>query len=106
MHLSSVVRASIAPMPEQAMRLSTRLTIAMVALVLVTATAIGLLTYRNVVAIALPRGLDRIDTYARVLATGLEDSVRGARADVIGFRASLAVFDIMTANLKSGIDPA
>ena len=55
------------------MSLSSRLTIAMVASVLVTATAIGLLTYRSVLAIALPRGLDRIDTYARVLATGLED---------------------------------
>ena len=54
------------------MRLSTRLTIAMVALVLVTATAIGLLTYRNVVAIALPRGLDRIDTHAHIVATVLE----------------------------------
>ncbi len=53
------------------MRLSTCLTIAMVALVLVTATAIGLLAYRNVVAIALPRGLDRIDTNTRVIATEL-----------------------------------
>jgi PAS domain S-box-containing protein len=93
-------------MPEHAMRLSTRLTIAMVALVLVTAAAIGLLTYRNVVAIALPRGLDRIDTHARVIATVLEASVLGARADVIGFRASNSVADIMAAHLNGFSDPA
>ena len=88
------------------MRLSTCLTIAMVALVLVTATAIGLLTYRNVVAIALPRGLDRIDTNTRVIATELNATVRAARADVIGFRSSIAVIDIMTARLNGLVDPA
>jgi PAS domain S-box-containing protein len=88
------------------MRLSTRLTIAMVALVLLTATAVGLLAYRNVVAIALPRGLDRIDTHARTLATVLEAPARGARADVIGFRASVAVNNIMTAHHDGGVDPA
>jgi hypothetical protein len=88
------------------MRLSTRLTLAMVALVLLTATAISVLTYRNVLALALPRALDRIDTHARVIATVLEASVRGARADVIGFRASNAVIDIMNARLNSANDPA
>jgi hypothetical protein len=73
------------------MGLSSRLTIAMVALVLLTATAIGALTYRNVMAIALPRGLDRIDTHARVVATVLEASIRAARADVIGFHAASAI---------------
>ena len=73
------------------MTLSSRLMIAMVALVLLTATAIGALTYRNVLSIALPRGLDRIDTHARVIATVLEASVRAARADVIGFHAATAI---------------
>jgi len=86
------------------MKLSTRLTIAMVALVLFTATAIGVLTYRNVVAIALPRGLDRIDTHARVIATILEASLRGARADAIGFHAASAI-ETMAANSNGG-DPA
>src|ERR1700738_491861 len=88
------------------MRLSTRLTVAMVALVLLATTAVGVLTYRNIAAFALARALDRIDTHAQLLGGELAASVRGARADVIGFRASNAVIDIMTAHLNRGIDPA
>jgi PAS domain S-box-containing protein len=87
------------------MKLATRLTVAMVALVLLTATAVGLLTYRGVVALALPRALDRIDTQARVKSVELETSFVGARADVSGFRADVAVNDIMMAHLNIGIDP-
>jgi PAS domain S-box-containing protein len=86
------------------MRLSTRFTIAMVALVLLTATAVGLLTYRNVVAIALPRGLDRIVTHARLIATVLDESLRGARADVIGFQAASAI-ESMAARGAGETDP-
>ena len=88
------------------MRLSTRLTIAMVALVLLATTAVGVLTYRNIASIALPRALDRLDTHAHLLGSELAASVRGARADVIGFRSAVAVHDIMTARLNRGIDPA
>src|SRR5260370_40894251 len=89
----------------QSMRLSTRLTVAMVALVLLATTAVGVLTYRNIAAFALPRALGRIDTHAHLLASELAASVRGARADVIGFRSSNTVIDIMTAHLQRGIDP-
>ena len=57
---------------------------------LLTAAAVGYLTERNTEAIALPRGLERIDNRARVLAAGLEAEFRGARADV---------------GLAGGIDP-
>jgi PAS domain S-box-containing protein len=87
------------------MRLSTRLTIAMVALVLLATIAVGVLTYRNIAAFALPRALDRIDTHAELLANELGGSVRGARADVLGFRSSIAVIEIMTAHLARGSDP-
>jgi PAS domain S-box-containing protein len=87
------------------MRLSRRLALAMVALVLLTATAVGYLTYRNVEAFALPRGLDRIDTRTRVLAAELEASVGAARADVIGFSAAVAVEGIIRSRLAGGIDP-
>ena len=87
------------------MRLSTRLTIAMVALVLLATTAVGVLTYRNIALFAQPRALDRIDTHAQLLATELAASVRGARADVLGFRSAVAVIDIMTAHLARGTDP-
>src|SRR5436190_2298262 len=85
------------------MRLSTRLTLAMVGLVLLTATAIGLLTYRNIVALALPRALDRIDTHARVVATVLEASTRGARADASTQGRTLD--GLVSANLAGGVHP-
>src|SRR5260370_16308725 len=87
------------------MRLSTRLTVAMVALVLLATSAVGALTYRNIAMFVLPRALDRISTHAQLLATELAAFVRGARADVIGFRSSNAVIDIMTARLARGTDP-
>jgi len=67
------------------MKLSTRLTIAMVALVLVTIAVTGALTYRNLLSIAVPRSLERLGGHVQLLATELEAVVRGARADVLGF---------------------
>src|SRR5262245_24104207 len=64
------------------MRLSTRLALAMVALVVLTAAAITILVERNVEELALPRALDRLDTRARLLTLQLEAAVAGARADV------------------------
>jgi PAS domain S-box-containing protein len=87
------------------MTLSTRLTVAMVALVLLTAAAVGYMTYRNVEAFALPRGLDRIDTRTRILAAELEAGARAARADVVGFAAAVAVEGIIRSRLAGGIDP-
>jgi PAS domain S-box-containing protein len=87
------------------MRLSTRLTVAMVALVLLATTAVGVLTDRNIEAFALPRALDRLDMQADLLGSELAASVRGARNDVIGFRSSNGVIDIMTAHLGRGTDP-
>jgi PAS domain S-box-containing protein len=87
------------------MKLSTRLTAAMVALVLLTATAVGYLTYRNVEAFALPRGLDRIDSRTRVLAAELEAGIRAARADVVGFASAVAVAGIVRSRLAGGVDP-
>jgi PAS domain S-box-containing protein len=88
------------------MRLSTRLTVAMVALALLVTTAVGVLTYRKVDEFALPRALDRIDTHAQLLANELAASVRGAYAELIGFRSAVAATDIMTAHFNRGADPA
>ncbi|HWF95258.1 MAG TPA: PAS domain S-box protein [Xanthobacteraceae bacterium] len=87
------------------MRLSTRLTVAMVGLVLLTAAAVGYLTERNIEAIALPRGLERIDNRARVLAAELEAGFRGARADVVGFGSAVAAEGIVRSRLAGGTDP-
>src|SRR5262249_53706179 len=65
------------------MKLSTRLTLAMVALVLFTTAATGILGYRNLLSVALPRSLERLGGHVQLLPTELEAVVRGARADVL-----------------------
>ena len=87
------------------MKLSTRLTLAMVALVVLTAAAVGALTYRNIEAAVVPRALVRLELEARLLAQNLAAEVRGARAAVIGFRAAVALNGIMRASLAGGRDP-
>jgi PAS domain S-box-containing protein len=87
------------------MKLSTRLTLAMVGLAVFTALAVGLLINRNIEAVALPRALDRIETHARLLAAELSTYVRGARADIVGFRSAVALNGIVRAHLAGGIDP-
>lgn len=88
------------------MNLSTRLMVAMVALVVLTAVTIGFLTYRKIETIALPRALERVEFHARLTAAELEASVRGARADVIGFRSAVAVDGIVRTSLAGGVHPS
>jgi hypothetical protein len=59
------------------MKLSTRLTLAMVGLVLFTTAVTGILAYRNLLGIAVPRSLERLDQHVRLLASELEAVVRG-----------------------------
>src|SRR5262245_32443414 len=61
------------------MKLSSRLTLAMVGLVMVTAIAVGWTTYRNLEAVALPRALERVESHVRLLASDLAGHVRSAR---------------------------
>ena len=61
------------------MKLSTRMTLAMVALVLLTTVAVGCLSYRNVVTATLPRALGRAQIHVRLLATQLASYAQGAR---------------------------
>ena len=56
------------------MKLSTRLTLAMV-----------ILAYRNLLGVAVPRSLERLDQHVRLIASELDAVVRGARADVLAF---------------------
>ena len=58
------------------MRLSTRLTLAMVGLVVLTAAAVSVLIHRNIEQRALPRVLDRLDTRAQLLTLQLEAAVQ------------------------------
>ena len=77
------------------MRLATRLTFAMGALVIAAVGAVGFLTYRNIAAIAIPRTLARADAHVRILASTLENVVSSARADIMGFRDVIGLEDII-----------
>ena len=87
------------------MKLSTRMALAMVALVLLTALSVGLLSYRNIRSAILPRAAERIEVHVRVLAATLAAAVRGAREDVAGFREAAAIAGIVRAHLAGGTDP-
>jgi PAS domain S-box-containing protein len=87
------------------MKLSTRMALAMVALVVLTALAVGLLAYRNVEATVLPRAAERAELHVRVLASSLAASVRGAREDISGFKKAVAIAGIVRAHEAGGVDP-
>jgi PAS domain S-box-containing protein len=87
------------------MKLSTRMALAMVALVLLTALSVGLLSYHNIRSAMLPRVAERIEVHVRVLASTLAAAVRGAREDAAGFREAAAIAGIVRAHLAGGIDP-
>jgi hypothetical protein len=53
------------------MKLSSRLTLAMVGLVVATAVAVGWVTYRNLEAAVLPRAVERLESHVRLLAAEL-----------------------------------
>ena len=73
------------------MKLSTRMAMAMVALVLVTTGVLALLTYYNVISLVLPRALDRLQVHARVTAMTLDASLQSMRADALSAQASPAL---------------
>jgi signal transduction histidine kinase/CheY-like chemotaxis protein len=87
------------------MGLSTRLTLAMVSLVLATVIAVVTLSYRVVEQTILPGETERAQTYAQHLAYQLETYVLSARGDVIGFASAVALRGLMRAVLAGGRDP-
>jgi hypothetical protein len=87
------------------MTLTTRLAIAMIALVAIAVSAVGWLSYRSLEQAILPRVLDRIETQSRLVATDLESHVRSSRGDIATFRGLAAVTGLMRARLNNGMDP-
>jgi PAS domain S-box-containing protein len=77
----------------------------MVAIVLLTVAAVGILTYSSVATAILPGELNRVETHAWFLSAQLESYVRGARADVLVFRSAVALDGIIRASLAGGTDP-
>jgi PAS domain S-box-containing protein len=78
----------------------------MVTLVLVTTIALGLITYRNIVRLALPRSLERLETHALLNATRLEAALNNARVDLTALRTTGAVADLGAAYKQSLLDPS
>ncbi|QDL99846.1 PAS domain S-box protein [Rhodopseudomonas palustris] len=83
------------------MKLSTRLTLAMVALVLVTTAVLGFLNYQNVVDLVVPRALMRLHTHAQLNALLIETSLRSTHADAVGAQSSASLRDLLTARRDS-----
>jgi signal transduction histidine kinase/ActR/RegA family two-component response regulator len=88
------------------MNLSTKLTIAIVALVVATAGAVGFLTYRNIAAVAVPRALARADEHARGLADDLTSIVANTGADVESFRQGIALDEIINLTRNPSLERA
>ncbi|MBR0695550.1 PAS domain S-box protein [Bradyrhizobium lablabi] len=87
------------------MTLTTRLAVAMIALVAVAVTAVGWLSYRSLEQTIAPRVLDRIETQARFAVSSLESRVRNAPGDIATFHGLAPVGGLMRARLNGGIDP-
>src|SRR5258707_12461632 len=87
------------------MTLTTRLAIAMIALVAIAVSAVGWLSYRSLEQAVLPRVLDRIETHSRFVANELDSQVRTGRGDIATFHGLAAVTGLMRARLNGGIDP-
>src|SRR5262249_5911556 len=77
---------------------------AMVVLVLLTAAAVGVLTYRSVETSLLPGELERVEAHARSLSAELQAYVRNGRADVAAFRSAVALDGLIRAQLAGGTD--
>src|SRR4051812_18841232 len=90
---------------EPTMTLTTKLAIAMIALVAVAVSAVGWLSYRSVEEAIAPRVLDRTETHSRLVAFDLQSYVRGARGDISSFRSAAALNGLIRARQAGGIDP-
>ncbi len=87
------------------MTLTTRLAVAMIALVAIAVSAVGWLSYRSVEQMIPPRVLDRTETHSRLVAADLQSHVRNAPADIASFRYAAALNGLIRGHLAGGIDP-
>src|SRR3972149_4513173 len=103
--IGRIVRVSYARLGRAMSGLSTRLTVAMVLMVIVTAAVIEFVTFLSIEAAVLPRAREGIDAQVRLLAAEFDNYVGGARADVRSFRAAAALDGIVRAHRNGGIHP-
>ncbi|HEX7791783.1 MAG TPA: hybrid sensor histidine kinase/response regulator, partial [Afipia sp.] len=88
------------------MTLTTRLAIAMIALVAIAVSAVGWLSYRNLEQALQQRARERMETHSRQVATELEYYAASATGDVAGFRSAVALQGLVRARKAGGTDPA
>ena len=87
------------------MKLSTRLTLATVGLVLITGGATVTAAWLSLKAVAVPRAVERLEVHARTLAADIERTVRITRADTLSFAAAAALDGIIRSRRNGGIHP-
>ena len=87
------------------MKLSTRLTLAMVGLVLLTGIATVTAAWISLRSIAVPRAVERLEVHARSMAADIQRTARIARADTLSFAAAAALEGIVRAHRNGGIHP-
>src|SRR3981081_667915 len=94
--------------PKQAVsgiKLSTRLTLAMVSLVVVTTSVLSFITYHSITQAAVPRALDRLATKAVLCASKLESALNVARQDVMVVQGSTGVIQMGVARAANPSEP-
>jgi PAS domain S-box-containing protein len=77
----------------------------MIALAVLTAAAVGFVTYRNVESAILSTELERQEADIHLIAVEFESRMRAARADIIGFRSAVALAGIIRAAQAGDLDP-
>jgi len=87
------------------MTLTTRLAIAMIALVAIAVSAVAWLSYRSLEQAIAPRVLDRIETQSRFAVSALEARARTTPGDITVLQVLPAVSGLMRAQLNGGVDP-
>jgi hypothetical protein len=88
------------------MSLSSRLTLVVLGLVMLTAAAVGVLVYRNLAAAILPSELARVRAHVQRQAADLTEVMRLARNDASAFASGAAAIEgIVRARLNDGRDP-
>jgi signal transduction histidine kinase/ActR/RegA family two-component response regulator len=87
------------------MRLSHRLSLALLAVALFAVGVMGIVTYFRVEAVVLPRALDMFGLRATIAANEIATAVGNPHADIVGFRSAVAVEGMARARLAGGMDP-
>ena len=87
------------------MKLSTRLTLATVGLVLITGGATVAAAWLSLKAVVVPRAVERLEIHALALAADMERTARFTRSDTLSFAAAAALDGIVRARRNGGIHP-